>query len=217
MSTKKAYKQSIGIYDGILTQKSLLGKLYMNLLWSGVDDNEIANTMLKFIPDDFSGSILDVPVGTAVFTQTKWGSLSNANITCLDYSQDMLLQARAKLADYSHITYVQGDVGNLQFGDEHFDIVISMNGFHAFPNQYKAYDEIFRVLKKGGMFTACFYIKGQKKHTDIWVDKFLAKKGWFSKPFQTIDDVKTQLESKYENVQIEVNGAMVYFKCIKGE
>ena len=43
-----------------------------------------------YIPDDFSGNLLDVPVGTAVFTERKWISLKNAEITCLDYSIDML-------------------------------------------------------------------------------------------------------------------------------
>jgi SAM-dependent methyltransferase len=38
-------------------------------------------------------------------------------------------------------------------------IVVSMNGFHAFPNKKKAFQETWRVLKPGGTFIACFYIK----------------------------------------------------------
>lgn len=86
-----------------------------------------------------------------------------------------------------------------------------MNGFHTFPNQNKAYREINRVLKDGGKFIACFYIIGQKKHTDIWVGTFLAKKGWFTKPFQTLEDVKKELSESYKNVEIKLDGSMVYF------
>lgn len=68
---------------------------------------------LAYVPDDFSGTLLDVPVGTAVFTEKKWRSLSKANITCLDYSVDMLEQAKKRLDDCEHISFVQGDVGDL--------------------------------------------------------------------------------------------------------
>lgn len=103
----------------------------------------------------------------------------------------------------------------MQFDNETFDIVVSMNEFHVFPDKNKAYDEVYRVLKNGGMFIACFYVKGQKKHTDIWVDKFLAKKDWFTPPFQTLGNVKNKLEIKYENIDVDVDGSMVYFKCTK--
>lgn len=215
MSIEKAYKKSMNIYDGLITQSSLLGKVYMNLLWSGTDDNAGTNEMLSHIPDGFDGHLLDVPVGTAVFTQDKWKRLSKASITCLDYSEDMLAVARERLSEHKHIDCVQGDVGNLQFEDKSFDIVISMNGFHAFPDQLKAYDEIHRVLKDGGTFIACFYVKGQKKHTDLWVKHLLAKKGWFSEPFQTLEDVKSYLNRTYKNIELKVDGSMVYFKAEK--
>lgn len=59
----------------------------------------------------------------------------NANITCLDYSMDMLEQAERRFNGYAHIKCIQSDVGNLQMDDESFDIVLSMNGFHAFPDK----------------------------------------------------------------------------------
>jgi ubiquinone/menaquinone biosynthesis C-methylase UbiE len=46
---------------------------------------------------------------------------------------------------------MQGDVGNLKFSNETFDIVLSMNGFHAFPDKEKAFSETARVIKKGGI------------------------------------------------------------------
>ena len=58
------------------------------------------------IPDDFAGRLLDVPVGTAVFTEKKWRSLSEAEITCLDYSEDMLEKAKARLNDCRHISFI---------------------------------------------------------------------------------------------------------------
>lgn len=210
-----AYESSKNIYDGVLTQGNFFSRMYIKLFWSGTDDNEIARKVLSYIPDDFSGKLLDVPVGTAVFTQRKWSTLKNAHITCLDYSTDMLEQAKRRLDGQAHINFIQGDVGNLQMDDESFDIVLSMNGFHAFPDKQKAFRETFRVLKSGGDFIACFYIRGKSKRTDWLVKNILAKKGWFTPPFQTEEELKNTLQKMYKEVELHVDGSMAYFHCVK--
>lgn len=210
-----AYESSKNIYDSVLTQENFFSRMYIKLFWSGTDDNEIARKVLSYIPDDFSGKLLDVPVGTAVFTQRKWSSLKNANITCLDYSTDMLEQAKRRLDGKAHINFIQGDVGNLQMDDESFDVVLSMNGFHAFPDKQKAFSETCRVLKSGGDFIACFYIRGKSKRTDWLVKNILAKKGWFTPPFQTEEELKNTLQKMYKEVELHVDGSMAYFHCVK--
>lgn len=212
---QNAYETSKNIYDDVLTQKNFFSRLYIKLFWSGTDDNDIARKVLSYIPDDFSGNLLDIPVGTAVFTQQKWTSLKNADITCLDYSMDMLEQAKRRFNGYTHIKCIQGDVGNLQMDDESFDIVLSMNGFHAFPDKKKAFQETWRVLKSGGTFIACFYVKGKSKRTDWLVKNILAKKGWFSPPFQTEEELRNILQKLYKKADVHVDGSMVYFCCVK--
>ncbi len=212
---QSAYKASKNIYDDVLTQGSIFSKAYIRYFWSGTDDNRIAEEVLSYIPDDFDGTLLDVPVGTAVFTERKWRALSDAKITCLDYSNDMLEQAKNRLSDCRHITFVQGDVGALPLENESCDIVMSMNGFHAFPDKKKAFKETNRVLKKGGSFIACFYIKGKSKRTDWLVKNVLARKGWFTPPFPTEDQLLKILRRLYLQVEYHVDGSMVYFSCVK--
>lgn len=214
-SIRKAYHDSKNIYDKVLTQDNFLSKLYMRFFWSGTDDNEVAREVLSYIPDDFSGTLLDVPVGTAVFTEQKWRKLRGAKITCLDYSEDMLQQARRRLYDCSHISFVQGDVGKLPLPNESCDVVLSMNGFHAFPDKKKAFKETWRVCKTGGMFIACFYIKGKCKRTDWLVKNILSKKGWFTPPFPTQQQLLKILYKLYSDVECSVDGSIVYFRCIK--
>ena len=212
---RNAYKSSKNIYDDVLTQGNFLSRMYIKLFWSGTDDNEIAKKILGYIADDFSGELLDVPVGTAVFTEHKWASLNNARITCLDYSKDMIEKAEERLKGFEHIKFIQGDVGDLPMSNETFDAVISMNGFHAFPDKDKAFSETYRVLKAGGDFIACFYIKGKSKRTDWLVKNILAKKGWFTSPFQTEEELRDILRKRYKAVEMNIDGSMVYFRCIK--
>ncbi|MCR5149898.1 MAG: class I SAM-dependent methyltransferase [Clostridiales bacterium] len=212
---QSAYKSSKNIYDDVLTQGNLFSRLYIRFFWSGTDDNEIARRILQYIPDNFSGTLLDVPVGTAVFTESKWAALKGAYITCLDYSDDMLSRAKARLGQYGHIGFVQGDVGNLPMQDETYDTVLSMNGFHAFPDKPKAFSETYRVLKQGGEFIACFYIKGKSRITDWLVSSILSKKGWFTPPFQTEDELRSMLGRYYAETEIHTDGSIVYFRCKK--
>ncbi len=212
---RSAYHSSKNIYDDVLTQGNIISRLYMRFFWSGTDDNDIAEKVLSYIPDDFSGTILDVPVGTAVFTNEKWRRLSKSKITCLDYSVDMLEKAKERLGGLGHINFLQGDVGSLTMEDKSFDIVLSMNGFHAFPDKKKAFRETRRVLKKGGKFIACFYIKGKSKRTDWLVHRILSKKGWFTPPFPTEEQLLRMLHRMYSEVDYHVDGSIAYFMCIK--
>lgn len=212
---QNAYESSKNIYDDVLTQQNIFSKLYIKLFWSGTNDNDIARKVLSYIPNDFSGKLLDVPVGTAVFTQHKWIALKNAHITCLDYSMDMLEQAKKRFDGYAHIQCIQGDVSNLKMKDESYDIVVSMNGFHAFPDKKKAFQETWRVLKPGGTFIGCFYIKDKSKRTDWLVNHILSKKGWLTPPFQTENELKDILKKMYKQMDIHIDGSMVYFCCIK--
>ena len=103
---KSSYKFSKSFYDDAITQGKWWSKLYFKLLWGGVDDNEIARRVLSWIPDDFKGKMLDVPVGTAVFTTEKYKRMKQADITCLDYSQDMLEQALVVAEQFERTEFI---------------------------------------------------------------------------------------------------------------
>ena len=214
---KNSYKLSKNIYDDALTQSKWWSRLYFKLLWGGVDDNMIASRVLGYIPDDFSGRLLDVPVGTAGFTTEKYSRLTQADITCVDYSRDMLEQAERRFQEtkISNIKTMQGDVGALPFDDGTFDIVLCMNGLHVFPDKGKAYAEILRTLKTGGELLACFYIAGEKKTADWLAKTVMTRMGWFTPPFDTADDVRCRLEPHYEILDFHVEGAMLYFRAKK--
>lgn len=216
-SIKRAYHSSKNIYDDTLTQAKWWSKLYIRFFWGGVDDIKIADKVLQNIPEGFSGKLLDVPVGTGVFTLNRYKTIPEAEITCLDYSEDMLQQARERFlgAGLKNINCLQGDVGNLPFRPESFGLVLSMNGFHAFPDKERAFSETARVLKTGGVFLGCFYIRGQCRRTDFIVNALLARKGWFTPPFPTLEELRAKLSGIYSLVEIQNEKSIVFFRCVK--
>lgn len=207
------------VYDGIITRSTLLGKLLDSLIW-GLDRERSARWIedaLAPVPADFSGSLLEVPVGTGVLTMPLYASLPKADVTCLDYSADMMENAKKRAAamKLSNVAFVQGDVGALPFADESFDLVLSLNGFHAFPDKDAAFRETCRVLKRGGVFCGCFYIAGRFPRTDWFVKHMYVPKGFFTPPFETAENLEARLRGLYAKVDVHTVRAEGIFKCVK--
>ena len=219
---KSAYKQlggSASFYDGMMTYSTLPGKAVCRLVWNMDSEKnlEYLTQALSGVPEEFSGKLLEVPVGTGVLTMPVYKELPEADITCLDYSAEMMGKAekRAAAAGIQNIRFLQGDVGSLPFEDESFDIVLSLNGFHAFPDKEAAYRETYRVLKKGGTFCGCFYIRGGCRRTDWFIEHLYVPKGFFTPPFETEHSLRERLSGMYEEVNVSSVEGMGCFCCRK--
>ena len=92
---KSAYK-SLGrahsFYDGMMTGTTFLGRRVVKTVWrmNREDSLEYQARAFEMIPADFSGTLLEVPVGTGVLSLPVWKTLPKADITCLDYSEKMM-------------------------------------------------------------------------------------------------------------------------------
>ena len=218
-----AYRLTGGsnFYDGMITCSTLSGKAVCRLVWdmNKAENDAYLEKAMAGIPENFSGKLLEVPVGTGILTMPLYQTLPQADITCLDYSSDMIGQAqeKAERLHLENVTFRQGDVGALPFADGAFDIVLSLNGFHAFPDKEAAYREVFRVLKSGGTFCGCFYVAGECKQSDWFVRHIYEKTGFFTPPYETVSSLKARLEGMYTDVDRGNLKSMAWFVCRKAE
>ena len=210
-----------GFYDGMITCTTLSGKAVCRLVWdmNKAECDDYLEKALAGIPEHFSGKLLEVPVGTGVLTMPVYQTLPDADITCLDYSPDMMGQAqeKAKHLKLKNVSFRQGDVGSLPYEDGTFDVVLSLNGFHAFPDKEAAYREVIRVLKPDGTFCGCFYVKGEHKRTDWFIRHAYEKAGFFTPPYETVSGLKARLEGMYEHVDVGSLKSIAWFNCRKAE
>ena len=218
-----AYRLTGGnsFYDGMITCSTLSGKAVCRLVWdmNKVECDAYLEKALSSIPERFSGRLLEVPVGTGILTMPVYQTLPEADITCLDYSPDMMGQAREK-AERLHlqnVTFQQGDAGALPYADNTFDIVLSLNGFHAFPNKEAAYWEVLRVLKPGGTFCGCFYVQGEHRRTDWFIRHAYERAGFFTPPYETVSSLKARLTGMYAKVDVGSLKSIAWFVCRKAE
>ncbi len=218
---RSAYRLTAGnsFYDDMITCSTFLGRFISRLVWdmNAEDSAEYQMQAMSGIPDMFSGRLLEVPVGTGVITMPLYCTMPEAEITCLDYSPEMLIRAQEKgeRLGLKNIVFQQGDVGMLPFADSSFDVVISLNGFHAFPDKEAAYQEIFRVLNNGGTFCGCFYVAGACKRTDFFIRCLYQPMKFFSPPYETVQSLDIRLKSMYKQVKIGNIKGIAYFTCRK--
>lgn len=210
---------SNNFYDGMITCSTVSGKAVCRLVWdmNKSECDEYLNQAFTGVPEDFAGKLLEVPVGTGILTMPLYQTLPRADITCLDYSPDMMGQAREKAErmGLQNVQFRQGDVGALPYEDSSFDIVLSLNGFHAFPDKEAAYRETFRVLKPGGTFCGCFYVAGECRRTDRLIKKVYKPMKFFTPPYETVQSLKVRLEGMYADVQLGNVKSIAWFVCKK--
>jgi demethylmenaquinone methyltransferase/2-methoxy-6-polyprenyl-1,4-benzoquinol methylase len=118
-------------------------------------DNKWRKKVIKMVADRNPDSILDIATGTGDLA-IKFASATQANrIIGLDLSEGMLSMAKKKISGSEiseKLIFVQGDSEALDFEDNLFDVVTVSFGIRNFENLEKGLSEIYRVLKKDGLF-----------------------------------------------------------------
>lgn len=97
-----------------------------------------------------SGTVLEVGVGTGLSLRHY---TSGRSVTGIDFSEDMLAKAQAKVAQNGlaiHPDLHRMDAREMTFPDDHFDTVLAMHVISVVPEPEKVMSEIVRVCKPGG-------------------------------------------------------------------
>ncbi len=96
-----------------------------------------------------SYKILDVGCGTGELAHSLAEDFKAAKVHGIDLSETMIEKARAKEFK-ENIDFRVGDVEQLPYEDNTFDVITCSHSFHHYPNKEKAMAEMYRVLKPNG-------------------------------------------------------------------
>ena len=111
---------------------------------------EYTNYLIEKIAANGTEHVLEVAAGTCICGRALAPFVKD--ITCLDLTEEMLAQGK-RLAAESNIQNIMFQAGNaeaLPYESESFDLVITRLSFHHFAEPEKPFQEMKRVLKKGG-------------------------------------------------------------------
>jgi len=112
------------------------------------------------IPTDFAGikpghHVLDLGSGAGNDCFVARALVGETGeVTGIDFTDAMLEKAKNNVAKlgYSNVHFVKGDIEQMPFEKDRFDVVISNCVLNLVLDKNKAFSEIFRVLKNGGHF-----------------------------------------------------------------
>ena len=220
-----AYDVFASRYDAYM-MSATSGRMFMRMfirvcdqvVWGSSGDLAFVDTVLSHLPSEFDGVLLDVPVGTGLFTSSPYAGFPNATIIAVDYSMGMLQEARKRFLQHGvgNVRLFRADVANLPVRDGAVDMVLSMNGLHVFADKQRAVAEMRRVMHEQGTLLACGYVEGARRLTDWFVKHFAVRRGFFSPPFFHIDDIASQLEGFTINRQGNLK-SVAWFEAVKKE
>ncbi len=156
-----------------LSQKSL--KLFN--MWSSVYDSPLSawffNHYYKKVEVHLTNlegrHLLSAGCGTGTLEIRLARRFPTATILGIDLSEKMLCKARAKTNDLKNITFAKANVESLELSDHNFENIVCIHSFHHYPNQLRALEEFYRVLKPGGRL---FLLDGTK---DRWLGRLHLK------------------------------------------
>lgn len=119
--------------------------------WAAKADDAVAARFRTALGAAGAGDVLDVACGPGVVTAAI--AAGAANVVGLDATPLMIEKARARCAEagLANVAFRCGDAENLPFGDGCFDGAVTRFAVHHFAAPQRALDEMFRVLRPGGV------------------------------------------------------------------
>lgn len=112
--------------------------------------------IVQIVKQVHNANVLDIGCGTGYATAIYSNYVNN--IIGIDYAKDFIDKANEYLHNYPNIKnagFRVADITNLPFLNDEFDVVIGeriLINISTWEQQQRGIDEIFRVLKKGGIY-----------------------------------------------------------------
>jgi ubiquinone/menaquinone biosynthesis C-methylase UbiE len=158
------WKLTAAIYEDIWRKRSLS-------LLSGEDfpiekEHEL---LIEWIAPQAGGLYLDLGCSTALYGRALKAAQKEADIVALDFSSQMLEEARLKSeADETDMYFVRADGRALPFFSKTFDGIAMGGTLNELSEELKVLYEARRVIKEDGVFFVMHLIK-----SDAWYGRLL--------------------------------------------
>lgn len=201
------------LYDAGV-QNPVVGRLAGYALW-GFDIRKLFDSVGLLSRQPAGTHVLDVPCGGGLaFSGLRTDH--QLSYRALDYSPAMLARAKHKALSLGHkdIEFLQGDVTHLPFGDGAFDLVMTYNGIHCFPDPMVAIREMARVIRQGGRLRGTLVIRGAGLRYDT-LYRIFVQRGWFG-PGVSLATFSEQLAACGLMLEtLDQSGALLVFEAVR--
>ena len=193
------------------------GKIMVAMM--NIGHSAMAEWGLRFLQPAPDAMVLDCGCGGGANIKTLLKRCPKGKVQGIDYSAVSVEKARkvnARAIAAGRCNVQQASVAELPFEAEQFDVVTAFETVYFWPELAQNFREVYRVLKLGGTFCGCFYVRGEHKRTDWFVRHIYERTGFFTPPYETASSLKKRLEKLYATVTLGTVKSMAWFVCRKG-
>ena len=157
----------MGFFDNMRKPQGKLGNIQLKSM--NKEHTPVSLWGLKHLNIKSDDVILDVGCGGGI--NIKRMAQDAKKVYGIDYSIESVnlsKEVNEKLINEGKVEIMKGNVKDLPFEDNTFDIVTAFETVYFWPDIEKCFGEVKRVLKPGGMFLIGMETNG----SDNWVMKF---------------------------------------------
>ena len=140
---------------------------YYDFLLTTIFYQSIHKRLLEYVELTENASVLDLGCGTGKLMGRLAAKFPTVRAIGLDLSPSMLREARARNQYHQRLIFVSGKAEYLSFADEQFDAVFCTMSFLHYPHPQQVFNEVKRVLAKGGRFYLVDAYRGEKNFSSF--------------------------------------------------
>jgi len=107
--------------------------------------------VMRDLVDPTDRRVLDIGCGGGIYS-AQWAKLGAASVIGVDFSDQMLVAARAKNADLANLSFAKGDALDTGLPDGCADIVFERALIHHLSDLQACCAEAYRLLAPGGLY-----------------------------------------------------------------
>lgn len=189
---KKQFDEAARSYDA---ERRMLIPCYDDFYGSAVTWTET---------DNDSPSILDLGAGTGLLSAMMLEKFPDARLTLIDFSEDMLAQAKKRLGSSGQAEYIAADYTAYAF-DRTFDAIVSSLSIHhlTHPEKKALFGKIHSILAPGGVFVNADQAGGSSPAFDRQYDKL------WTEAVTATDLAQSAIDASKARRQLDINASLV--------
>jgi ubiquinone/menaquinone biosynthesis C-methylase UbiE len=197
------------MYDFIVMHEHLAGSLG-RIMW-GDDWHDLYADIARLCDVPAGSRVIDIPCGGGLAFRGLAPDRPVGYVAA-DASPFMLDRARAEATrrGLTGIDFVHTNVDEIPFNDAAFDLCLSYNGLHCFPDPEHAVGEMARLLRPGGQLRGTALVTGTGRVPAACIGIFRHADQFG--PMGTVEDIERWLAGAgIAEPRIRRHGAYVFF------